>query len=1023
MSQLFFNLVASLMPAVLLFLAGMPVLAQTTLKPAPDPSTSEKSDRTTNLRIVYSAPAPLFETYYLINEATVQPADLAPLGAKVRTVSLGLGPMTDGGRLLFPSDTMADVKAVPEFLENANSVRREVVEERLPVLVSPYEYRFQYPYRGHMDCIQLLAREARPLGHTPDVRQVAADLVRYVSPDGRSVLALEMEPGHPFALEVAGNVRIGGVVSEVKTQDDTVRIYSLVRPLYRGSRVKAELRSMLFGDGSMSGEDEESVPTIYLRPGGGIPKDASEERRTVVATHIKDLAPGAIVPTIYDLWQGADELGRYVGSTGLPYVAANLLKAGTAPETERRLFPRFLVLQVGGLEVGVIGVVSLRQTGLLPPTVAKAWELLPLRTALEDAIDALHRHIGGRPDLTIVLLATNDPDEFDTAMGVGAVDIVLGQWAGWQAARTKRSLHFPVETGGRESNRIHDALYGVRASAISIGRLDVLFDVSGQGSTHRLRRVEDENWVVFDEGPRDAVLEAAIQRFEEDLYGRYFEVVLPDIEEIVSRHKELAPLVWGRRILFNQWYVTRTQAETADLTDPLLMRLATNVVRGALDAEVVISRNVALPSVQIGATCRGLLKWRLGILDTLELVSLTGADLIKVAERVRLQATEGRVAPDAHLFVSGLDPTRLKVAGRPIDPKEKYRVAATDYVTGLPVLQSMLSGKTRQRRFIEEGDGNFRPDADGEPLTIRSVVMRRIDAWFDEQIGAFSMAHLPELEDLFLDHSNRLVGRWRLQVRDLSFGGGWYANTPSAGPTGDFAASKDTRVVTPDNYSLRLGSDVSLDFDGPIMAWETGLQSKLQRTVLDVPGQKPVEPFDDLVAFTELRFNVLRMEAGGKAFPIVPYLRGTYDSELTANPGLPWQHLLRTSLGLVASPGTRLQEIRLGGVWQGDLSGDMTNDFGLAAGYRVAWPILPHLVWESTADVRYFFHDGDDAAKDLGLVLKSLNKLVVPVWGGVSLFGFADLHFVMGKTRPTNRQLGGSCILGAGLRFSDVWKF
>ena len=998
------------------------VTAQPAPAPAEEPAPGSPTARETRLRIVYSAPAPLLETYYLFSPAAVHPADLEDLGAEVRTVSFGLCAMTDGSRLLFAPDTMTDDRAVPLFLEGAATAKREVVEEDLPVLVSPYEYRFQAPYKGHVDCIRELEKQSFPLGSKPDVRREEADLVRYTTSGGQSVLALELDKGRPLAVELRDYARYGGTIAEVKTQDDEVRIYSMVRPLYRGSRVKAEIARLL-----QPGEEDASGLThpdaiVYLRPGGGISHGGKAGRREFVAKQIKELAPSAIVPVAEDLWLGPEELARYAGEASLPYIAANLSKTGDGDASRRRTFPRFKIVETAGLTVGVIGAVGPSQSAILPPNLSGKWEVSPMGPALEEALTAMRRHLGRRPDLIVLLVATRDAAEYDKAMGTDGVDVVLGRWSSWQAAPTIRSLRFAPKSGGREDSRLMDALYGVRASAISVGALSVTFRKSRDDAPARLTGIDDSSRVVVEDGPRDSVLETAMRQFDEIDYARIFEVALPDLSEIAARNPEIAPLIWGERILFNRSYGRRPRSEAAALTDPLLMRLATNSAVQALGAEVAVSRDIALPSVTLGPTSRGVLERRLGIMDSIELVTLTGAELMKLAARITLQEIPGEVPPAAHLFTSGIDPIRLRVAGRTIEPAEEYRVAITDYVAALPELQEVFKGKPRTTLFGRSPDGTYRPDAQGDRLTLRTVALGRIDGWVDEKTRAFDPGSLPALEDSLLDHANRLTGRWRLRVREISAGGGQYANTSASGPAGDFTESMEARVVTPDNYSLALGADISLDYDGPLMAWETGVMSRLQRIVIEIAGQEPIEPIDDFLAYTELRLNVIGLEAGSSKVPVVPYVRSAYDTELTANPGLSRQQLLRGGVGAVAFPGPRLQEIRLGGIWQGDLSNALTNDFGLSAGYRLAWPIFAHLVWESRFDIRYLFPDDDDALKDLGLVLEAVNKLVVPIYGGLALFGSADLFFVQGKD-TANRDVGGSYVLGAGLQFSDVWKF
>jgi hypothetical protein len=65
--------------------------------------------------------------------------------------------------------------------------------------------------------------------------------------------------------------------------------------------------------------------------------------------------------------------------------------------------------------------------------------------------------------------------------------------------------------------------------------------------------------------------------------------------------------------------------------------------------------------------------------------------------------------------------------------------------------------------------------------------------------------------------------------------------------------------------------------------------------------------------------------------------------------------------------------------------------------------------------------DDDDRRTDLGLVLSAVNKILVPVVEGASVFGLFDLYLVRGKVSD-NREIGGSYVLGGGLQLSRIFK-
>ena len=980
------------------------------------------------LRIVYSAPREFLETYFVTSASVPTTEDFRELQANATVSSNGIGAMGDGQRYLVPPDSMTDFNVVPDFLANAASAKRRVLDPELPVLVSPLGIIFQYPYHGHLNCIRELEKQTGPLAARADTTRTTAALVEYTFGQKGRVLSLEFVPSAPLVTDESGYERVIGLTVRAATDDDEVTLYTLVLPLFHPARVKEDVRRLMTvqADSGLSGGGEaRAAKALFLHTGGIVSKATPAERRTFVASQLNELNPFALVPRHGELTLGPDELENFVRQSNLPYIAANLrrrVKRGQDSKASR-LFPRFLLETVDGLTVGVIGLVGPLQTGPLPSGIRERWEVEPLRPALESALDALHKRLGRRPDVTVVLLASSSEQEFESVMGSGQVDLVIGHFTTWQMRDSIERLEVPSSVGGREKSSSRRALYGVVASGVSIGNVDLSF-ASRKGEPARFIRLVHRRHRVDASGPRDSVLERTVREFWRTDYPAFFDEVLPDVAPIVKKHPELEDLVWGDRILFNNSYTSRPKSQPAVFTDPLAMRFAMNSVRKLLGTEIAISRSVLVASLQIGTTGRGVLQTRLGIMDEIVVLNLTGAEVAKVAGQLALQRHPGKVRPANHLFVSGLNPDLLRVGGRALDPQEKYSVALTDFVMNMPELEGVFRGKKPVVRFRKAPDGRYAPDSDGEAITVAEVVLTVVDGWAGPEARSFDKSRTPEFVDMLQDHSNRLEGRWRLRIGELSVSGASFANTGTAGAEGAYAESSEMRVngKSPDNYTVALGADVGLGYDGPVLAWENGLAAKLQRTVDDTPGANPVEQMDDLVSFTELRLNIVRMEVGTDRFPVVPYVRGEHDTEITAPSGSSRQQLLRFGSGFVTYPGPRLKEIRLGAVWQTDFSTDNpTNDVGLALGYRAKWPLLPHLVWESTLDLRYFFPDNDDSLKDLGMVLESVNKLAVPIYGGLSLFGSVDLYLVQGK-RDSNRDPAGSYILGVGLQFADVFK-
>jgi hypothetical protein len=165
---------------------------------------------------------------------------------------------------------------------------------------------------------------------------------------------------------------------------------------------------------------------------------------------------------------------------------------------------------------------------------------------------------------------------------------------------------------------------------------------------------------------------------------------------------------------------------------------------------------------------------------------------------------------------------------------------------------------------------------------------------------------------------------------------------------------------------------------------------------------------------------------------MVPYVQETYDSQFEPTPNpkpndpnakFPRKELLRTSAGLVIYPSARLQELRLGGVYQRDVSAPPEHeDWGFLAALKFQVPVIGPISLRGDEYLRYMFKNDTDRITDLGLLVAAKNKLLTALGAGFSFYVNTDLFLVRGKI-PANDQPGGSLIYGAGLEYSHIFKF
>jgi len=933
------------------------------------------------------------------------------------TTASSFGVLSDGLRTLIPDSNPTDVELVTRFLLHEGEVQTEVLADKLPVLISEGNVIFQYPYEGHFDWLEITEKASREQAKRPSIRRAHGRLLRYTTGDGSSLLSLEMPGVGPLERDPLKYVRPVLARSTVATPDDEVELFAFARPFYRGSRVRAELKRLLK---TSDGESADEGP-LLLHP-GGLPSAfgvfASEDG--FCGESLSGLGLDGTVPRRPELSLGPEALSSFAKDHDLPFVATNLSRKGQ--DEGRLFFPRFRLFHRGGLTIALLGIVGPDQLEGVPVAIRDQWTVEDPRLAIDATLTALEEQLHGSADLVIALVAADKGETGDRVMTSSGVDLVVGLERGFFSYEEVREvvevLPIPGDPNGR---RWRVPSLGVRAAKVSVGRVTAEFASTGPFGPLRLDRFTHESWPVRPEGDEDeAYRKLSRERAERDLRAGAA-LVLPDIDPLIRADKTLHPLVWGRVLLTGK-LVDYAPANPVMFTDPLWMRFTTNALLDELDGDVALSRNLPRRGSIVGPIARNFIDVWTTAPDEVRIVTLSGVDLQGLIARMAVTGGEKPV------FYAGMDPQTQMVRGRAIHPKHSYRVVVTDYVLGQPHLAPFFQGRPTVSAFsLGETSGRFVADEEGEGLQVSAVIQRLIQRWQMPDDGGFDPKHMDDLKRMFEDRSGEQEGRWTILVDELSLQGASYGNSPNVDT---FAASKETRVTTPTHFSVGAKTDVVLQYDGPDVAWENRLKGQIQHQDFDIPGQDipPQESADDVVLSSEVRLNAVKIDLGTSDVPLVPFLQAAYDTELTPTPNpteddpnatFPHQHIVRASLGQVLFPRTLFREVRLGVLTQYDLSelDDLRYDFGLLAGFKLSVPIVGSIALTSDLDFRYLFLDDNDTEADLGLVLSSVTRLVVPLTQRIQLFAFADLYFVKGK-KPDNDDLGGSQMFGLGLNFS-----
>ncbi len=1010
-------------------LAAAPPCPAALAQPAP---TASQPAALPPMEIVYGPPRCLGSGSVSINAVASLMRHFEKNPGSLEVMVTGFSGLTTEHHVLVPEEALADGVTMTRLVEGAFTIRGELLEKDVPVLVSPYEITFQLPYRKHFDFLRIIEEDAAPGGRFPDLVRRTADVWRYWSPDGKAVLGLSFDDEAEVPEDLLDWQRVFSALVRVKSPDDEVSVYSVGVEVGRGSRALVELAKLGAKAQGAGATAEQKEGPVVLMPGGVVMPGPWAAERDFCAERAASLRPAALVPREGELALGAEGLVAWASQHGLPYVAANLARrtpTGAEGDGYERPFPRFVVVRQRGLTLAVIGAVGRDQVERLPAAVRRDWKVEDVSIALSKATRDLKAQLGRRPDLTVALVSGEEGTALREAQRAGGVDVVVGSFDRYDLLPFSEEARVSDPSASRERTRKPRPMMLVRASPVSVGRLAAHFEVPGQaGAPPALRRVEHVNVPVLVPGPYDREAERAYRKIEESLVERASQVLLPDVAPMVKARPKLHPLVWGERVPQFGSYAEYEREYPARFTDALWMRFVTNLMRTELGADVALSRNLPRDFNTVGPITRHVLDHWLRGHDTAVLVGVRGRHLLGLSALLRRQARSGSVTVSELLFAAGLDADRGRIAGRPIEPEDLYTLATTDTVLALPAVAGELEGATgREERGL-----------------LRHLVFSVLERWASSGAEDAEERRAAEVEQLLLDHSGHRAPRWTLKVEEISAQGVQYRNTDNAG---GFAASRETRVTTPDNLSIRGRAKVALEYDDPSVAWETRLDGTFDRIELDIEGQDiPAnEPSDDLVLSTELRFNAIELDLGDEGYPMVPYLRLAWDTELTATPDyggfaagtpggsvadgasgsgavFPHQHLLRESVGQLLKLGRYVQEIRLGLVAQQDASeAPVRNDLGVELGLKLAVPIVGPLSFASDTHIRHLVRDDDDRDSDLGLVLRSVSKLLVSVGSGFAVFAFGDVYLVRGKL-DSNDAVGGSTMIGLGLQYADSFR-
>ncbi len=928
----------------------------------------------------------------------------------VLVVSVGEAALSAGDRYVFPMRDFTDTTAARRWVSGPAYFFPEVLADDLPVLVSPNEVLFQIPYNPELDWLEVVEQEAGINRRFPNLRRTTGRLVRHVDDQGSAVvLEIGEGPHPPPSPDLLDYTPQFGGVSFVTTPESQAAVYMLGRRIGRGSRIKADL-------GQLRGEAPS--PPLVLQPGGVAGPSQGPALQRFCAVAAQQAGVDVLVPSAMELGLGPDRLTELAAQHGLRYLAANLEIAGTAAQP----FPRYLLTRIDDLWVAVIGMVGANQLQELSTAGRAGWTLRDPELALEEAAALIHRELGRRPDLSLLLVPEYDPD-VDRAIDAGWVDGVIGGGSGTDLRRIHRRHEIRPTVDVDYQSRFQQPVFRVRVGGGRVGRLRAQF-VGPSASGWQLTGVEEEAWAVMEPGDRDREQERAWRSLEEERIETATRILLPDPARVVAGDEALSAMVWGDRILHRGRWRPYPEAYPAVFSDALWMRVVTNAMALELATEVALSRNLDRRAEIVGAVPRWVVEKWVPSSDAIRRVRLSGKLLNEIATFVAQQRLSGG-PPNALLFAAGLDPAAGLIRGRTIDADQRYWVALTDAVIELLGTSAGIAVTGAEAKFISD-DRGWVADPSGSEILLRDLILATLEREA-AQPGAAGGPGVPLafLEALVADLAAIREPQWSLNIEEISLRGSIYGNTANVAA---YAGTGETRLTSPDNTTLVGRGRIAMLYDDPSLAWETRLNAEFSQQFGDEIDEQ--NPIDDLRASTDLRLNAFEVMVGEAGTTLKPYVRLELDTEFTPPPDpddedatLPHQKKARADAGLHLSPSQYVDVVKLGGVFEVDFSDpeDTSQSAGLNLSYELKWALTPYLVWTSRLSLRYLIDDGSEATDELGLVIESYNKLSVPVSDAISLFAELDLYGAQGRGALT-REMAASWLVSGGIELAWLIK-
>jgi 2',3'-cyclic-nucleotide 2'-phosphodiesterase (5'-nucleotidase family) len=878
------------------------------------------------------------------------------------------------GRIVL-AESGLPIAAFRPFVAGPHKV--ETVDEKFPVLSSPYELVFQMP--GETESVLELLEKPSDAGGI--FSRKTGRLLRYVAPSGASAMVVELPgavegPLNPnpdawelrFLFQGRAEFIAGGQAS----------VMSVGRPFHEGGRRLEMIKGL---------ESETPGQTLVLAGGEDI------ESFSFVAAREPDrqrpntwkgyglMGLDALTPGAAELAFGIDRLTDEAADSKVALLATNV---------QGDPLPGWRIFQRGRLKVLVIGILSpslsasAKRRGLGDRTVGD-----PV-VAVEQAVKAASKTLNGnRPDLVIALGNLTPTENARLIRESSDLDFVLSDF-GERDVYSERSQQLQLH--GKRIGESHQAYQIIEPGDARLGLMDLVFEQTSAGGGFRLRSIDSKTLPVHGDMARDSTIAIPINSVRQAAYGPAQVVLLPDLGAVIDGDDEL------RKHFESEPRIKRFAAKgvrtPGQLTAQLWRRLVVRALREGFSAQAAFVPRFDYPWSLAGPITRLAAAANMGLPDRVVRTTLSARALGALLK-----------SPAMVDFVSsGIDVPGRLLRGRKLNDREVYTVVLTDGLLEDPRLKGILSNNV-QRRFRRTDEG-FVADDGGEGVTVRSAVM--------EVLGGLGARKAPTVTQWLKPDGKKIAARWFLDLDTISLEANRYSVT---GEQNSYQDVRETRVTTGSNSRLGGRGVIGIGREGKELTWVNRLGLAFDKAWYDDLDDEQ-ETADSIEFSTELQIPAWRLQSTG----LVPYASGAFLTEFTPTEGEtglnPRKKQVDGAIGLLRK-GKTLRIGRLGAVVTHDLASEIPDpQLGLLGAIDLRYK-RPSTVWRLDLEGRYYVPGvGREDPSELGIILRGRGGVDVPVRGRLSLGLYVDLFAYRGQVEET-RSPGASILSGIALKYDE----